>query len=447
MSSAPVPPQNLDAEEYVLGAVMLSPNVITAVADEVRPDEFYKESNGMILQAALDLDARGEPVDAITLADELGRNGLLERVGGKDRLHELASVVPAASNAPHHARIVRGAARRRDLIRVGDEIAALGWKGEGEATDLISHAERKMMNLDAATYGRDTAALGEAVGDLYAEVALAVETQTPITGLLTGFHDFDRLTTGLYPGQMPVIAARPGVGKSVLALNVAENVADRGTPAAIFSYEMSRREIAFRSVVRKTKLDFNKLRTGRLSREELAQFQGALIDLKNRPLFIEDDPTVGVAEIRSRARRLKAKHDLGLIVVDYLQLMVSGASADSRQNEVAQISRSLKLLAMELQIPVIAVSQLSRKTEGREDRRPQLADLRDSGAIEQDADIVAFLYREEMYRPVEPEKAGETELIVAKNRMGALDTVKLLFLGRRQEFVTPVRETPGRAAA
>jgi replicative DNA helicase len=439
VSEAQTPPQNLDAEEHVLGAMLLSPHAITAVADEVRPDEFYRGTHGLIFQTALDVDARGEPVDAITLVSELERTGRLEQVGGKVRIHELAALVPATANAAQYARIVREMARRRALIAAGQEVTRLGWEGIGTSDELIDAAEQAMSAVSSTTYDGEFESMSASLTDLYSQIEKAVQTHTPIHGLMTGFHDFDDLTTGLYGGQLLIIAARPGVGKSVLTQNILENVADANIPAALFTLEMSKREVALRSVVRQTRLPLNRLRTGRLSSTDLQTFKQTLTALQRRPLFIEDKPGVSMTELRARARRLKAKHGLGLVAVDYLQLMLAGGSTESRQVEVANISRSLKMLAMDLDIPVIAVSQLSRKTEAREDRRPVLSDLRDSGAIEQDADLVAFIYREETYKQVDADRAGEAELIVAKNRMGAQDTKRLLFLGHRQTFANPAR--------
>lgn len=445
MSETHIPPQNLDAEEHVLGAMMLSKSAIATIADEVRPEDFYRESHAVIFATALELDARGEPVDALTLRDALERKTLrngtnaLEFVGGPVRIHSLAALVPAVANAPHHARIVREAARRRDLIQAGSEVSRLGWEGNGDVDDLIAKAEQAVSGVSSRYSSGEATSLSGTLSELFSQISLAVESGKPISGLMTGFHDLDELTTGLYGGTLTVIAARPKVGKSMLGQNIAEWIADHAGPVGFFSYEMSKRELALRSAVRETKLDLQRVRTGRLTPPELEQLRGALDKIGNRPVFYEDNPGVTMNDLRARARRLKAKKDIVALFVDYLQLMLSGHSSESRQVEVAAISRGLKLLAKELDIPVIAISQLSRAVEARTEKRPMLSDLRDSGAIEQDADAVWFLYRESLYKQVSADKQNDTELIVAANRMGAPGTVNLLFLGKRQTFANPAR--------
>jgi replicative DNA helicase len=433
----PVPPQNPEAEESVIGAMMLSPQAIDLVTGEVHPEDFYKPSHGLIFKTALSLAARGEPVDAITLVAELERNGKIEQVGGRVRIHELAAMVPAWSNAAHYARLVRETATRRRMIDAGAQIIRAAQSGVGEVTEIVAHAEQYLSQVTAGPNAKDFSGMDDAADTLLADITQAVETATPIFGARTGFPDLDTVLSGLHPGQLVVVAARPGVGKSLFSQNVSENLADRGTPVAFFSLEMSKRELLLRSLVRKTKIDLNRIRTGRLTEDELKKIGNALPAIKSRPLYVEDDATIGVSELRSRARRLKQKNGLGLLVVDYLQLMVNESAHEKKNDQVAALSRALKLLAKELEVPVIAVSQLNRNTEYRSDKRPTLADLRDSGAIEQDADVVLFLYREEVYRPVEVEKGGDAEIIVAKNRMGETKTVNVLFLGRRQTFASP----------
>lgn len=435
------PPQNLEAEENVLGAILLSPNALTAVSDAVRPSDFYRESHGIIFQAALDLDAAGEPVDVITLTNALEEQGKIEKAGGRTRLHELSKLVSATGNAEHHARIVREVAGLRALIRAGDEISKLGWERPGELDELLAQAEKHLSEATTRTYDSDFESITAGIDDLFGEIKVAVETETPIHGLKTGFYDLDKITTGLHPGTLNVIAARPGVGKSVLGQNIAENVCDYGGQAAIFSLEMSKRELQVRSACRATRLPPNAIRSGKLTLDELARLEAAIPKIKERKLYVEENPVITTTELRARTRRLQRKHGLDLLVVDYIQLMQpTGASRTAKRNDqVAEISRSLKILAKELSIPVIAISQLNREVEGRADKRPTLADLRDSGAIEQDADLVMFIYREETYKPVEAERGGEAELIIAKNRMGESATINLLFLGRRQTFATPAQ--------
>jgi replicative DNA helicase len=430
-------PQNLDAEEMVLGAMLLTPKAIDRVTEEVHPDDFYRHSHGVIFRTIVGMHAAGAPVDALTLVAELEREQLLEAAGDRPRINELAAVVPAASNIGHYAKIVHDAARRRRIKTAAQRIELLAGSGEGTAEELATVAEHELQAAILTSSRGDFTHVSDAVGDVVVRIADAVESGNPLSGALTGFPDIDKLLTGLHPGQLVVVAARPGVGKSVFVQNIAENLADRGTPTALFSLEMSRSEIALRALCRKAQVDLNRLRTGSVSRTQLDSLRAIHQEMTGRPLYIEDNASLKPSELRTRARRLKSQHGLGLLVVDYLQLMISEESREKKNDEVAAISRSMKLLAKELHIPVILVSQLNRNLEYRQDKRPTLADLRDSGAIEQDADVVIFLYREETYKEVEPAESGKAEVIVAKNRMGSTETVKLLFLGRRQTFATP----------
>lgn len=435
-----VPPQNLDAEESVLGAMMMpAKHTIANVAEVVRPEDFYRESHGRIFRTAVELDARGEPVDAVTLAGELEARGWLADVGGKARIAELASLAPATANAARYAHLVREAAQRRQLIAAGKAIADLGMSGIGTTGELLDQAERQMAEATQSALSGDFTTITEG-DDLIAQLENAVETGKPIHGLATGFHDFDRSTTGLYPGTLIILAARPKVGKSLLAQNLGENLARRNKPVGMFTLEMSKRELRLRSLVRNTRIDLQRLRTGRLNRTELESVKEQDAELSKLPFYVEDNPAITMTELRSRARRLKAKHGLELLIVDYLQLMVTdGRSQDSRERQVAELTRNLKLLAKELEIPVLVLSQLNRKLESREDKRPMLSDLRESGAIEQDADMVTFLYRESLYKDVVAEDAGTAEWIIAANRMGPQATVNLQFVGRFQTFNNPAR--------
>lgn len=447
MSDAQVPPQRIDAEESVLGAMLMSPNAITAVSDVLRPDDFYRGSHGEIYRAALELDAKGEPVDAVTMIAELKRQGALDKVGGDTRVRKLAALVPVTGNAKHYAKIVKETAQLRRLIRAGGEISNLGWDGQGDANELVEKAERLLAEAADATFEGETELISSEYRPLYERIANAVETGVPISGLASGFPDLDRLTTGFYPGTLIVLGARPKVGKSLLALNIAEHLVENEVPVIFFSLEMSKPELVQRMIVRHTRVEMNKLRTGTIDQHELAKVKAWLAKSKDRPLAVEDTGIVSLAAMRARARRHQKKHGLGFIVVDYLQLMLTeGGRNENRTNEVAQLTRGLKLLAKELDVPVLLLSQLNRGVEARENKRPMLSDLRDSGAIEQDADMVMFLYREELYKMVEADKARDAELIVAANRMGETDTIKLLFQGRRQQFASPARAVESEAA-
>lgn len=429
-----VPPQNLEAEESVLGAMMLAPNAIEAVAEEVQPDDFYRPAHGRIFTAALDLHSRSEPVDALTLIDELEKRGQLEDAGGRPRIHALAQSVPAAGNAGHYARIVAEHAGLRRLIRAGEAISSLGWKRPGEYDELLDQAEKALSLASSSSQTTDFRSTADSIGDIADQIEAAHLAGETRFGLRTGFLDLDKMLTGLHPDTLTVIAARPSMGKSALGLNFCENVADAGTPAGMVSLEMSEPELNIRQLSRACRIDSQALRTAKLTPEEYERFKQGRLKLKQRTqLYIDDSAAVTAGNLRASARRLHRQHGLGLLVVDYLQLLVSSSTEDNRQQEIAQISRSLKLLSKELHIPIVALSQLNRNVESREDKRPRLSDLRDSGAIEQDADTVLFLYRDDYYNP-DSDAQGIAEVIVAKNRMGPSGTVKLAFTGRHSTF-------------
>jgi replicative DNA helicase len=433
-----VPPQNLDAEESVLGAMMLSPAAIAAVSEVFSPDgrEYYRESHAKIYRAALALYAKGEPVDAITLVDELDERGELEGVGGKVRIHELAALVPASANAGHYAQIVKETATLRGLIRAGGEIARLGWERPGETADLVDRAEQILFDLSQEKATSEFSHIETLLKESFERITQLYESGADVTGVPSGFRDLDRITSGFQEGNLVVIAARPSMGKSALGLGVAANLAVRkGTPVALFTLEMSKSEVTQRLMCSEAKVESQRLRTGKLSAEDWPRLTAACDKLAKAPIYVDDTGSITMMEIRSKARRLKSRHaDLGLIIVDYMQLMTSGTTAENRVQEVSQISRSLKVLARDLDVPIVALSQLSRAVEQRHDKRPILSDLRESGSIEQDADIVMFIYRDEYYNAEESDQQGLAEVIVAKHRNGPTDTVKLSFLKRYAKF-------------
>jgi replicative DNA helicase len=434
---APVPPQNLDAEESVLGAMMLSPAAVAAVSEVLEPDgrEFYREGHAQIYRAALALFAKGEPVDAITLVDELDERGALEDVGGKARIHELAALVPASANAGHYAEIVRESATLRGLIRAGGEIARLGWERPGDATQLVDQAEQIVFDLSRQRARSEFSHIEELLKESFERITALYESGAEVTGVPSGFRDLDRITSGFQEGNLIIVAARPSMGKSALGLCVAANVAVRHEiPVALFTLEMSKSEVTQRLMCSEAKVESQRLRTGKLAAEDWPRLTAACDKLTKAPLYVDDTGSITMMEIRAKARRLKSKHtNLGLIIVDYLQLMTSGSTAENRVQEVSQISRSLKVLARDLDVPVVAMSQLSRAVEQRHDKRPMLSDLRDSGAIEQDADIVCFIYRDEYYNE-DSDQQGIAEVIVAKHRNGPTDLAKLAFLNRYAKF-------------
>ena len=433
--TAPVPPQNLEAEESVLGAMMLSPGAIGAVSEVLDASDFYRESHAVIYRAALALYAKGEPVDAITLVDELEERGELEAAGGRVRIHELAALVPASANAGHYARIVREMATLRGLIRAGGEIAQLGWERPGETTDLVDRAEQVVFDLSQSRVSSEFSHIEELLKDSFERITALYEAGADVTGTPSGFRDLDRLTSGFQPGNLIIVAARPSMGKSGLGLCMAANLAVRAeVPTALFTLEMSKAEVTQRLMCSEAKVESQRLRTGKLGADDWPRLTAACDRLAKAPIYVDDQGSITMMEIRSKARRLKSREpDLGLIVVDYLQLMTSGSNVESRVQEVSQISRSLKVLARDLDVPILAMSQLSRAVEQRHDKRPILSDLRESGSIEQDADLVMFIYRDEYYND-ESDQQGLAEVIVAKHRNGPTDTVKLSFLRRYAKF-------------
>ncbi len=435
LDSAPVPPQNLEAEESVLGAMMLSPGAIGAVSEILDAGDFYRESHAKVYRGALALYAKGEPVDAITLTDELEERGELEAVGGRVRLHELAALVPATANASHYARIVRETATRRGLIRAGGEISRLGWDRPGEAVDLVDQAEQIVFDLSQQRVSGEFTHIDQLLKESFERITQLYEAGVDVTGTPSGYRDLDRLTSGFQPGNLIIIAARPSMGKSALALCMAANIAVRqNIPVGMFTLEMSKSEVTQRLMCSEAKVESQRLRTGKLAPDDWPRLTAACDKLAKAPIYVDDTGSINMMEIRSKSRRLKSRHpDLGLIVVDYLQLMSSAGSAENRVQEVSQISRSLKILARDLEVPIVALSQLSRAVEQRTDKRPILSDLRESGSIEQDADLVAFIYRDEYYND-ESDQQGLAEVILAKHRNGPTDAMKLSFLKRYAKF-------------
>ncbi|HYY02376.1 MAG TPA: replicative DNA helicase [Gaiellaceae bacterium] len=399
--AAPIaPPQNLEAEESVLGAMMLSPGAIGAVSEVLDASDFYRESHAKIYRAAVGLYAKGEPVDAITLVDELEERGELEEAGGRVRLHELAALVPATANAAHYARIVREMATLRGLIAAGQQIAQLGWERPGETQILVDRAEQVVFELSQSRVSTEFSHIEELLKESFERITALYEAGADVTGVPSGFRDLDRLTSGFQPGNLVIVAARPSMGKSALGLCVAANLALRHeTPVALFTLEMSKSEVTQRLLCSEAKVESQRLRTGKLSQDDWPRLVAAGDKLMKAPIYVDDTGSITMMEIRSKARRLKTKEpNLGLIIVDYLQLMTSGTTAENRVQEVSQISRSLKVLARDLDVPILAMSQLSRAVEQRHDKRPILSDLRESGCLTGDSRV--YLPDEGIYRPI-----------------------------------------------
>jgi replicative DNA helicase len=436
-SAAPVPPQNLEAEESVLGAMMISPGAIGAVSEIVDASDFYRESHAKIYRAALALYAKGEPVDAITLTDELEERGELDAVGGRVRLHELAALVPATANSGHYARIVHETATLRGLIRAGGEIARLGWERPGETGDLVDQAEQILYDLSQQRVTGEWSEIESLLKESFERITTLYESGVDLTGTPSGFRDLDRLTSGFQPGNLIIVAARPSMGKSALALCIAANMGVRhNVPVGMFTLEMSKSEVTQRLMCSEAKVESQRLRNGKLAQDDWPRLTAACDKLAKAPIYVDDTGLLNMMEVRSKARRLKARHpNLGLIIVDYLQLLTPShrRESDGRVQEVSEMSRSLKILARDLDVPILALSQLSRAVEQRTDKRPILSDLRESGSIEQDADLVAFVYRDEYYNE-DSDQQGLAEVILAKHRNGPTDSIKLSFLKRYAKF-------------
>jgi replicative DNA helicase len=432
--SAPVPPQDLEAEESVLGAMLVSPNAVAAVSEILQPDDFYRKSHGTMYRAILEMYGRGDAIDSITLANELSNRGVLEEVGGRAAVSTLAATVPAAANAPHYARIVRDTASYRGLIRAGTDIATLGYERHGEPSDLVDRAEQIVFEIADHRIKGDFHGIDGLLQRTFERITALHESDREVTGAPSGFRDLDRVTSGFQRSNLVVLAARPGMGKTSLALNMAAHLALREQlPVAVFSLEMSSDEIVQRLMCAEGRVDSSRLRNGRLTRDDWTKLTSACDRLARAPIFVDDSAGVTPIEIKAKARRLKTRHsDLALVIVDYMQLMSAPGRFDNRVQEISHISRALKLIARDLDVPVLAVSQLSRAVEARSDKRPQLSDLRESGSIEQDADLVMFVYREEYYDRESP--SGEAEVILAKHRNGPVDTVKLAYVGRFTRF-------------
>jgi replicative DNA helicase len=433
-----LPPQSVEAEQAVLGGLLLDNSTWDSIADRLRAEDFYRRDHQQIFAAIAELSARSEPSDAVTLAEHLARKGLAEETGGLAYLAGLARDTPTAANIRAYADIVRERSLLRQLIRVSGEIAATAYDSDGRpATELVDEAERRVFEIaeQGKRAGSGFVPLHSILGATIDRLDLLQQNQGQLTGVATGYHELDRMTAGLQPGDLIIVAGRPSMGKTTLALNIAENAAiGAGTPVAVFSMEMSRDQLAMRMISSLGRVDQSHLRTGNFGDEDWARINGAIAQMKAAPVFIDDSGALTPTEVRARARRLKReKGGLGLVVVDYLQLMQVPGTKENRATEISEISRSLKALAKELAVPVIALSQLNRSVEQRTDKKPVMSDLRESGAIEQDADLIVLIYREEVYEPDTPRK-GIADIIIAKQRNGPTGEVHLTFLGKYTRF-------------
>ncbi len=423
-----VPPQSIDAEMAVLGAILLEPKSITRVVEILEPSNFYRQAHQKIYEAALRLFERNEPVDMLTVAEELGKEGTLDDVGGNYYLTELARAVPSSANVEYYAKIVLEKSLARRLIEVTSQVQEQAYEATGDVYELIDRAEQQIFSLSERRLREGFQHINPLLHHTFETIESYHQRRGLTTGVPTGFTELDNLTSGFQRSDFIVIAGRPSMGKTAFALNIARNAAvDYGIPVGIISLEMAGYQLTMRMLCSEARVDAHLIRTGRLPHSEWPKLSMAVGRLDQAPIFIDDRPAQTILEIRAKARRAKAEHNIGLLIIDYLQLIRGTGRVESRQMEITMISQSLKALAKELDIPVVALSQLSRAVEQRTgERRPILSDLRESGAIEQDADVVIFIYRPEVYGPTE--KPGIAEIIVAKQRNGPTGTVELAFV-------------------
>ena len=423
-----IPPQNLEAEMAVLGSMLLDEEAISVSCETLNQDSFYKESHRKIFQAILDLYNSNKAVDLITLTNELKKSGILDDIGCASYLTALANSVPTSANITHYANIVKEKGILRTLINNATKIVSFCYETEGNIDEVVDMAERSIFEVSDRKAEGSYLHLKDVVKDSIEIIDRLYQKKAHVTGIPTGFIDFDIKTAGLQSSDLIIIAGRPSMGKSAFALGIAEyaGVIEK-IPTAIFSLEMSKEQLAQRMLCAHAKVDAHKVRTGFLATSDWPRLTAAAGKLSEAPIFIDDSPSISVMELRAKARRLKSHHDIQLIILDYLQLMRGSSNIENRQQEISEISRSLKALARELRVPLIAISQLSRAVESRTDHRPQLSDLRESGAIEQDADLVGLLLREEYYNPTEENK-GIADVIIAKQRNGPVGSIKLAFV-------------------
>ncbi|MBP2257462.1 replicative DNA helicase [Virgibacillus alimentarius] len=430
------PPHNIEAEQAVIGAIFLEPEAFSQASELLMPDDFYRAGHQRIFQTMMKLSDRGEPIDLVTVTTSLSNEKTLDEVGGVSYLTDLASSVPTAANIIYYSKIVEEKALLRRLIRTATDIVTTTYAKEDEVEDVLNEAEKSILEVSSRKNSGSFKAIKDVLIEVYDNIEQLHQNDGDVTGIPTGFRDLDRITSGFQRNDLIIIAARPSVGKTAFALNVAQNVAiNTDESVAIFSLEMGADQLVSRMLCAEGNIDAQRLRTGKLEAEDWSKLTMAMGSLSNAGIFIDDSPGIRVSEIRSKCRRLKQEHGLGMILIDYLQLIQGSVnSKENRQQEVSEISRSLKGLARELNVPLIALSQLSRGVESRQDKRPMMSDLRESGSIEQDADIVGFLYRDDYYDS-ESEKQNIIEIIISKQRNGPVGNVELAFVKEYNKFV------------
>ncbi|MBI5445110.1 MAG: replicative DNA helicase [Deltaproteobacteria bacterium] len=441
--SVRVPPHSLEAETSVLGAILLNNDVLPRVADAIDREDFYRTGHRLLYEAMIELSEKGFPIDLVTATEALRQKGLLEKVGGAAYLASLTDQVPSTENAEHYARIVREKAILRKLIWVSTEIASEGYDADSDPEEYLDKAEKAIFEVTARNVRRPFSHVKDILRDTFTKIEELYERKELVTGVPSGYHDLDQLTAGFQPSDLIIVAGRPAMGKTSFVLNIAQYAAvESKVPVAFFSLEMSKEQLVMRLLCSEAKVDSHRLRRGMLKDSDWPKLTRAAGSLAEAPIFIDDTAAVSTLEVRAKSRRLKAESNLGLVVIDYLQLMRGRTTHDSREQEISDISRSLKGLAKELNVPIIALSQLNRGVESRADKRPMISDLRESGAIEQDADVIMFVYRDEVYNKESADK-GIAEIIIGKQRQGPIDSVKLAFLSEFTRFENLARGYEG----
>jgi replicative DNA helicase len=441
-----IPPHDIDAEQSVLGAMLLDREAVNRVARFLNARDFYLEAHKSIFEAMMELDESGRPADLVTVTDFLRRKGLLEKVGGATYLASLLAMVPSTANAEFYGHIVEEKSLLRNMIHLATRLAGMGYKGSEDVERLMDEAERMINELAGRRATNAFSSLKEVLHDTLKHIQFMYQNKGEVTGVPTGFKELDRLCAGLQPSDLVIVAARPSMGKTSFGLSIAYHAAiNQGQPVALFSMEMSKEQLVQRMLCSAACIDQQRVRTGFLKENDWIQLTAKAREMTRAPIYIDDSAMLTVRQIRAKARRLQVEKNLGLIVIDYLQLMHSGRRTENRQQEIADISRSLKGLAKELNVPVVALAQLSRSVEQRQNKRPMLSDLRESGSLEQDADVVVFIYRDDYYNP-ESEKRGLAEIIIAKQRSGPVGKVELAFVKEYTKFMNlSRREEPGGA--
>ncbi|MBR2593195.1 MAG: replicative DNA helicase [Firmicutes bacterium] len=434
-----VPPHDPEAEQAVLSSILMDKEAIITASEILKPEDFYNPANQAVFEAARELFAKNIPIDAITIKDKLIEKGVFEEIGGLPYIASITSASANSVNIKHYADIVEGKSILRSLISASSEISGHSYKSDEDVNQILDLAEKSIFDISQKRHTGSAVHISDITVSVFEKIEEAYANGKKITGVPTGFTDFDFKTAGLQPSDLILIAARPSMGKTALALNIVQNAAIRqGIPVAVFSLEMSSNQLVNRILCSEAMVDAQKVKTGNLTEDDWPKLIEAMGPISEAPIYIDDTPGITPMELRAKCRRLKIEHGIGLVVIDYLQLMSSDSGRDSRQQEISEISRSLKAIAREMDVPVIALSQLSRACEQRSDKRPMLSDLRESGAIEQDADIVAFLYREEYYFP-DTEKKNQAELIIAKQRNGPTGTVDLMWLNQYTKFTSKAK--------